>query len=292
MAHKKGVGSSRNGRTSNPQYLGIKRYGGEQVVAGNILVRQRGTKFHAGRNVRRANDDTLFALVDGVVKFEFKDKDRQKVSVYPVGTGSLLGPVYAVEGARRQAAPLFRAYTSLYFRSRPTDDAMEASGPGLTSCAATRFPEGAMTRSTILDRLNQELELFGRKAQAALDEGKLQIEQMRVRRKRDSLARDLGLLVHRRERGSEVEPRRVESLLSRLDDLEAELKRVGQELAEAQRQRPSRAPSQPRRPAAGEPRARPPVSRGSPRPAPRCSRGSDPRGRPTRAASATRMRSG
>jgi hypothetical protein len=112
-----------------------------------------------------------------------------------------------------------------------------------------------MTRSTILDRLNQELELFGRKAQAALDEGKLQIEQMRVRRRRDSLARDLGLLVHRRERGSEVEPRRVESLLSRLDDLEAELKRVGQELAEAQRQRPSRAPSQPRRPAAGEPRS-------------------------------------
>jgi len=112
-----------------------------------------------------------------------------------------------------------------------------------------------MTRSTILDRLNQELELFGRKAQAALDEGKLQIEQMRVRRRRDSLARDLGLLVHRRERGSEAEPRRVESLLSRLDDLEAELKRVGQELAEAQRQRPSRAPSQPRRPAAGEPRS-------------------------------------
>src|ERR687898_245343 len=83
MAHKKGVGSSRNGRTSNPQYLGVKRYGGENVVAGNILVRQRGTKFHAGRNVRRANDDTLFALVDGVVKFEFKDKNRQKVSVYP-----------------------------------------------------------------------------------------------------------------------------------------------------------------------------------------------------------------
>jgi large subunit ribosomal protein L27 len=83
MAHKKGVGSSRNGRTSNPKYLGVKRYGGERVIAGNILVRQRGTKFHPGKNVRRANDDTLFALVDGVVKFEFKDKDRQKVSVYP-----------------------------------------------------------------------------------------------------------------------------------------------------------------------------------------------------------------
>src|SRR5580765_3785701 len=83
MAHKKGVGSSRNGRTSNPKYLGVKRYGGEQVVAGNILVRQRGTRFHAGKNVRRANDDTLFALVDGIVKFEFRDKNRQKVSVYP-----------------------------------------------------------------------------------------------------------------------------------------------------------------------------------------------------------------
>ncbi|MEO7985885.1 MAG: 50S ribosomal protein L27 [Gemmatimonadales bacterium] len=84
MAHKKGVGSSRNGRTSNPQYLGVKHFGGESVVAGNIIVRQRGTRFHAGKNVRRANDDTLFAVANGVVKFEFKDKGRQKVSVYPV----------------------------------------------------------------------------------------------------------------------------------------------------------------------------------------------------------------
>jgi large subunit ribosomal protein L27 len=88
MAHKKGVGSSRNGRTSNPQYLGVKHFGGERVVAGNILVRQRGTRFHAGKNVRRANDDTLFALVDGVVKFEYRDKDRKKVSVYPVTEGA------------------------------------------------------------------------------------------------------------------------------------------------------------------------------------------------------------
>lgn len=84
MAHKKGVGSSRNGRTSNPKYLGIKKFGGEQVLAGNILVKQRGTKFHPGKNVRRANDDTLFALVDGVVKFEFKDKGRKQVSVVPM----------------------------------------------------------------------------------------------------------------------------------------------------------------------------------------------------------------
>jgi large subunit ribosomal protein L27 len=84
MAHKKGVGSSRNGRNSNPQYLGVKRYGGETVSAGSIIVRQRGTKFHAGKNVRRASDDTLFALADGVVRFEFKDKGRQKISVYPV----------------------------------------------------------------------------------------------------------------------------------------------------------------------------------------------------------------
>ena len=88
MAHKKGVGSSRNGRNSNPQYLGVKRYGGETVTAGSIIVRQRGTKFHPGKNVRRANDDTLFALVDGIVKFEFRDRDRQKVSVYPVTEGA------------------------------------------------------------------------------------------------------------------------------------------------------------------------------------------------------------
>jgi large subunit ribosomal protein L27 len=83
MAHKKGVGSSRNGRDSNPQYLGVKRYGGEVVTAGNIIIRQRGTKVHPGRNVGRGKDDTLFALIDGVVKFERKDRTRQQVSVYP-----------------------------------------------------------------------------------------------------------------------------------------------------------------------------------------------------------------
>jgi len=83
MAHKKGVGSSRNGRDSKPKFLGVKRFGGQVVRAGNILVRQRGTKFHPGNNVRRAKDDTLFTLVDGVVRFEPKDKRRQQVSVYP-----------------------------------------------------------------------------------------------------------------------------------------------------------------------------------------------------------------
>ncbi len=83
MAHKKGVGSSRNGRDSNPQYLGVKRYGGETVVAGNIIVRQRGTRFHPGQNVGRGRDDTLFALVDGVVAFERRGRDRKQVSVYP-----------------------------------------------------------------------------------------------------------------------------------------------------------------------------------------------------------------
>lgn len=84
MAHKKGVGSSRNGRDSNPQYLGVKRFGGQFVLAGNILVRQRGTKFHPGRNVGRGRDDTLFALVDGIVRFERRGRDRKQVSVYPV----------------------------------------------------------------------------------------------------------------------------------------------------------------------------------------------------------------
>jgi large subunit ribosomal protein L27 len=84
MAHKKGVGSSRNGRDSNAQFLGVKRYGGESVIAGNILVRQRGTRFHPGRNVGRGRDDTLFALVDGVVRFERYDRRRQQISVYPV----------------------------------------------------------------------------------------------------------------------------------------------------------------------------------------------------------------
>lgn len=83
MAHKKGVGSSRNGRDSNAKYLGVKLFGGQRARAGNILVRQRGTKFHPGKNVRRARDDSLFAVIDGFVKFERKDKKRLKVSVYP-----------------------------------------------------------------------------------------------------------------------------------------------------------------------------------------------------------------
>jgi len=84
MAHKKGVGSSRNGRDSNAQRLGVKRFGGQVVRAGNILVRQRGTKFHPGNNVGIGCDDTLFSLVDGVVTFERKGSKRQKISVYPV----------------------------------------------------------------------------------------------------------------------------------------------------------------------------------------------------------------
>ena len=83
MAHKKGVGSSRNGRDSNPKYLGVKRYGGEQVLAGNILVRQRGTRIHPGRNVGKGRDDTLFSLVDGVVEFRTKKGGRKVVSVVP-----------------------------------------------------------------------------------------------------------------------------------------------------------------------------------------------------------------
>ena len=81
MAHKKGVGSSRNGRDSNPQYLGIKRYGGERVSAGSILVRQRGTPFHPGRNVGRGKDDTLFALADGLVEFQTRRGGRRYVNV-------------------------------------------------------------------------------------------------------------------------------------------------------------------------------------------------------------------
>jgi large subunit ribosomal protein L27 len=82
MAHKKGQGSSRNGRDSNAQYLGVKKFGGERVIAGNILVRQRGTKFHAGANVGLGRDYTLFALIDGKVKFEEFGSGKKRVAVY------------------------------------------------------------------------------------------------------------------------------------------------------------------------------------------------------------------
>ncbi len=84
MAHKKGVGSSRNGRDSESKRLGVKKFGSQFVRAGNIIVRQRGTKFHPGNNVGLGRDHTIFALIDGVVRFERKDKKRTKISVYPI----------------------------------------------------------------------------------------------------------------------------------------------------------------------------------------------------------------
>ena len=83
MAHKKAGGSTRNGRDSNSKRLGVKRFGGEDVLAGNIIVRQCGTKWHPGNNVGLGTDYTIYALIDGVVKFEHKSKTRFKVSVYP-----------------------------------------------------------------------------------------------------------------------------------------------------------------------------------------------------------------
>ncbi len=87
MAHKKGVGSSKNGRDSEGRRLGVKKYGNEKVTAGNIIVRQRGTKIHPGNNVGIGSDDTLFALIDGVVKFEPYRRTRKQVSVYAQQVG-------------------------------------------------------------------------------------------------------------------------------------------------------------------------------------------------------------
>ena len=84
FAHKKGVGSTKNGRDSESKRLGVKRADGQHVLAGNILVRQRGTHIHPGENVGRGSDDTLFALIDGKVRFERAGRDRTKVSIYPV----------------------------------------------------------------------------------------------------------------------------------------------------------------------------------------------------------------
>ena len=85
MAHKKGASSSRNGRDSNPQYLGVKKFGGESVIAGNIIVRQRGTKHNPGKNVGIGKDDTLYALTDGIVNFKKGRKNKSFASVIPEG---------------------------------------------------------------------------------------------------------------------------------------------------------------------------------------------------------------
>ena len=88
MAHKKGQGSTRNGRDSNPKMRGVKRFGGEAIKAGSIIVRQKGTKIHPGKNVGMGRDFTLFALVDGEVKFEREGRERTRVAVYPVAAAS------------------------------------------------------------------------------------------------------------------------------------------------------------------------------------------------------------
>ena len=108
-----------------------------------------------------------------------------------------------------------------------------------------------MTKSTLFDRLNQELEAFGKKAQAALDEGKLQIELLRQRRKQDQAARDLGLLFHRRERGGQVEEVRIGALLLRLDELEAVVAGLEQQMAQAKQRRPPASAEAPHDSAAG-----------------------------------------
>lgn len=95
MAHKKGVGSSRNGRDSNSQRLGLKKFGGQRVLGGNILARQRGTKWKPGKNVGRGKDDTLFSLIDGLVKFEDKGRSGKFISVYPEVTASEEAPAAA-----------------------------------------------------------------------------------------------------------------------------------------------------------------------------------------------------
>ena len=91
MAHKKGVGSSRNGRDSQSKRLGVKCYGGQAVKAGSIIIRQRGTRIHPGLNVGRGKDDTLFAKMDGVVTFENNGRSRKQVSVYPVEDLQIVG---------------------------------------------------------------------------------------------------------------------------------------------------------------------------------------------------------
>jgi len=88
MAHKKGLGSTRNGRDSNPKYRGVKKFGGEVVIPGNIILRQKGTRWHPGHNVGIGRDYTIYSLIEGTVKFERFGKDRQKVSVYPAAVAA------------------------------------------------------------------------------------------------------------------------------------------------------------------------------------------------------------
>lgn len=99
MAHKKGVSSSKNGRDSNPKMLGVKRYDGEYVIPGNIIIRQRGTRIHPGENVGMGRDYTIFAVVDGRVKFEPFSRGRKRVSVYPLEAAATPTPPAETEAS-------------------------------------------------------------------------------------------------------------------------------------------------------------------------------------------------
>src|ERR1043166_217718 len=136
MAHKKGVGSSRNGRDSNPKFRGIKKYGGEQVVAGNIILRQCGTKWHPGNNVGLGTDYTIYALIDGTVKFEHHSKSRYKVSVYPApASASAAYPLHRTagrKGPRKLAGAFLRSIQSSSDRSHGDGTARQVA-PGTRS---------------------------------------------------------------------------------------------------------------------------------------------------------------
>ena len=163
MAHKKGVGSSRNGRDSNPKYRGIKKFGGERVVAGNIILRQCGTKWHPGKNVGLGTDYTIYSLIDGVVKFEHKSKTRLKVSVYPetqeetTSRPDLRGST-CFESALRTAEGAFRCAQTV---------------PARNFHCWRAYGDSYSTEETmaIWNTLKGELDKAGRAAQGALDEG-------------------------------------------------------------------------------------------------------------------------
>ncbi|MCH8034189.1 MAG: 50S ribosomal protein L27 [Bacteroidetes bacterium] len=130
MAHKKGQGSSRNGRDSNPKYLGVKKFGGERVIAGNILVRQRGTKFHPGANVQKGGDDTLFAVANGFVKFETKRGNRKMPDTEYGQIKAGKGPMIGNAGEYFVVAELLRRgiVAALAPRNNPGFDVIATNG--------------------------------------------------------------------------------------------------------------------------------------------------------------------
>ena len=201
MAHKKGVGSSRNGRDSNPQYRGVKKYGGEKVRAGNIIIRQCGTKFHPGRNVGLGSDYTIYLAHRRRREVRAQEQDAPQGQRLSRRRRHRRGVTAARRAASRTPLRIARGRFRIPAAGRRTKHRLSARR--ICRTVAHSFNEDPMT---VWTRLKEELDRAGRAAQVAIDEGKLRLELLRTRQLADKAAQAIGYAVYRaQQEGAEID---------------------------------------------------------------------------------------